>query len=165
MKILASALLFSAMLLGKAWSQAPAPRTAVDLAKYAGADRERVLYEGAKKEGKLIWYTSLSTYKEMAKFFETKYPGVTIGFYRAPATNLATRIISESQARRYNVDVIETTPGAVMLLRDNKLLMPFHSPHLADYPEGSRKSAGRIVLDRGGSRVLRRRRIQQERHS
>ena len=49
-------------------------RTAADLAKYAGADRERVLYEGAKKEGKLIWYTSLSTYKEMAKSLKLIIP-------------------------------------------------------------------------------------------
>ena len=49
--------------------------------------------------------------------------------------------MSEAQARRYNVDAIETTPGAVMLLRDNKLLLPFTSPHLADYPEGSKEKA------------------------
>jgi len=141
MKTLGITILVSAILLGSGWCQTPPPRTAADLAKYTGADRERVLYEGAKKEGKLIWYTSLSTYKEMAKSFETKYPGVTVEFYRAPATNLATRIVSEAQARRYNVDAIETTPGAVMLLRDNKLLLPFSSPHLADYPEGSKEKA------------------------
>jgi iron(III) transport system substrate-binding protein len=147
MRFLRTAILFLLILPGKAWSQSPTPRTAVDLAKYAGADRERVLYEGAKKEGKLIWYTSLSTYKEIAKFFEAKYPGVTVEFYRAPAANLATRIVSEAQARRYNVDAIETTPGAVMLLRDNKLLLPFHSPHLTDYPEGSKeKAAGGLFL-------------------
>jgi len=141
MKTLGITILVSAILLGNAWCQTPPPRTAADLAKYGGADRERVLYEGAKKEGKLVWYTSLSTYKEMAKSFEAKYPGVTVEFYRAPATNLATRIVSEAQARRYNVDAIETTPGAVMLLRDNKLLLPFSSPHLADYPEGSKEKA------------------------
>jgi len=157
MKMLASAMVVSSVLVAHAWCQTPPPRTAADLAKYAGADRERVLYEGAKKEGKLTWYTSLSTYKEIAKFFESKYPGVTVEFYRAPAANLATRIVSETQARRYNVDVIETTPGAVMLLRDNKLLLPFHSPHLADYPESSKeKPPRRVILHRRGPRILRR---------
>src|SRR5688500_8222910 len=141
MKGLPAAILLSVILLGDAWAQTAAPKAAADLAKYTGADRERVLYEGGKKEGKFVWYTSLSTYKEMAKSFESKYPGVTVEFYRAPATNLATRIVSEAQARRYNVDAIETTPGAVMLLRDNKLLLPFTSPHLADYPEGSKEKA------------------------
>src|SRR4026207_120281 len=104
------------------WCQSAPPKTAAELAKYMGADRERLLYDGAKKEGKLVWYTSLSTYKEIAKAFETKYPGVNVEFYRAPATNLATRILGESSARRYLADAIETTPGAIMLLRDNKLL-------------------------------------------
>ena len=64
------------------WCQSARGSTAAELAKYAGADRERLLYEGAKKEGKLTWYTSLSTYKEVAKVFESKYPGVTVEFYR-----------------------------------------------------------------------------------
>ncbi len=123
------------------WCQSSRPTTTAELAKYAGADRERLLYDGAKKEGKLVWYTSLSTYKEVAKAFETKYPGVSVEFYRAPATNLATRILGESSARRYLADAIETTPGAIMLLRDNKLLMAYHSPHLADFPEGSKEKA------------------------
>jgi iron(III) transport system substrate-binding protein len=128
------------------WCQNLRPTTAVELAKYSGADRERLLHDGAKKEGKLVWYTSLSTYKEVAKAFETKYPGVSVEFYRAPATNLATRILGESSARRYLADAIETTPGAIMLLRDNKLLLPYHSPHLADFPDGSKeKASGGLV--------------------
>jgi iron(III) transport system substrate-binding protein len=135
------AILIVASLLESAWCQTGQPRTAAELAKYLGADRERLLYEGAKKEGKLVWYTSLTIYKEMAKFFETKYPGVTVDLYRAPAVNLASRILSEAQAKRYIVDAIETTPGSLMLVRDNKLLLPYNSPHLADYPEGSKDKA------------------------
>jgi iron(III) transport system substrate-binding protein len=141
MTLLLIAIIFVAGLWENAWCQTPRSTSAVDLAKYAGADRERWLYDGAKKEGKLVWYTSLSTYKEVAKAFETKYPGVTVEFYRAPATNLATRILGESSARRFLADTIETTPGAIMLLRDNKLLLPYLSPHLADFPEGSKEKA------------------------
>ena len=113
MKIWIAAILLAVSLGGSAWGQSPRPQTAADLGKYLGADRERVLYEGAKKEGKLVWYTSLTVYKEMAKAFETKYPGVTVELYRAPAVNLATRILSEAQAKRYIVDTIETTPGSL----------------------------------------------------
>jgi iron(III) transport system substrate-binding protein len=124
-----------------AWSQSAPPKTAAELAKYMGADRERLLYEGAKKEGKVVWYTSLTVYKEVAKFFEAKYPGVTVEVYRAPAVNLVSRLLSEAQTRRYIADAIETTPGSLMLVRDNKLLLPYNSPHLADYPEGSKDKA------------------------
>jgi len=123
------------------WGQAAPPKTAADLAKYMGADRERLLYEGAKKEGKVVWYTSLTVYKEMAKFFEAKYPGVSVELYGAPAMNLVSRILSETQAKRYIVDAIETTPGSLMLVRDNKLLLPYNSPYLADYPDGSKDKA------------------------
>jgi len=135
------AVIISASLFGSAWCQPSPPKNAAELARYLGTDRERLLYEGAKKEGKLVWYTSLTVYKEMAKFFETKYPGVTVELYRAPAVNLASRILSEAQAKRYIVDAIETTPGSLMLVRDNKLLLPYNSPHLADYPEGSKEKA------------------------
>jgi iron(III) transport system substrate-binding protein len=141
MKASILAILVSAALLGSAWCQTPQPKTASELAKYLGPDRERLLYEGAKKESKLVWYTSLTIYKELAKFFEVKYPGISVELYRAPAVNLASRILSEAQARRYIVDVIETTPGSLMLVRDNKLLLPYNSPHLADYPEGSKDKA------------------------
>ena len=141
MKTSMLAILISAGLLGTAWCQTAQPKTAAELAKYLGSDRERLLYEGAKKEGKIVWYTSLTVYKEMAKFFEAKYPGVSVELYRAPAVNLASRILSEAQAKRYIVDAIETTPGSLMLVRDNKLLLPYTSPHLADYPEGSKDKA------------------------
>jgi len=141
MKTWFAAILVSVSLVGNAWCQGARPQTAADLAKYLGADRERLLYEGAKKEGKLVWYTSLTSYKEIAKSFETKYPGVTVEPYRAPAVNLATRTLGEAQARRYIVDAFETTQGALMLLRDNKLLLPYASPHLGEYPDGSKEKA------------------------
>ena len=100
----------------------------------------------AQKEAKLVWYTSLTPYKEIAKSFESRYPGVTVEPYRAPATNLATRILGEAQARRYIADTIETTQGALMLLRDNKLLLAYTSPHLGDYPEGSKEKGARRVV-------------------
>src|SRR5262249_40072024 len=141
MKISVSAALLVLFAIGNGWCQTSQIKTAAELAKYMGADRERVLYDGAKKEAKLVWYTSLTIYKEMAKSFEAKYPGVTVELYRAPAVNLASRILSEAQAKRYIVDAIETTPGSLMLVRDNKLLLPFNSPHLADYPEGAKDKA------------------------
>ena len=105
------------------------------MAKYRGSDRERILYEGAKKEGKLLWYTSLVPNKHIAKVFEAKYPGVTVDVYRAAGNTLATRLLEERRAKRYLADAIESTPPQLMLLRDAQALQPFMSPHLANYPE------------------------------
>ncbi|HZA54069.1 MAG TPA: hypothetical protein VE616_07455, partial [Candidatus Udaeobacter sp.] len=59
--------------------------TVAELAAYAKPDRERVLFEGAKKEGKLLWYTSLTggPNQEVPKAFEAKYPGVKVDVYRS----------------------------------------------------------------------------------
>lgn len=133
-------------LFGSAFGQTANAATIADLARTMGADRERVLYDGAKKEGKIVWYTSLVPNKEIAKVFESKYPGVTVETYRSSGMAVATRVLAETQSKRYLVDDVETTPGALMLLRDNKLLAPFASPHLAEYPEiAKEKAQGNLV--------------------
>ncbi len=141
MKIWFLAILVVASAVANGWCQSAQPKTAAELAKYLGADRERLLYEGAKREGKLVWYTSLTVYKEMANAFEARYPGVAVDTYRATAVNLVSRILNEGQSKRYIVDAIETTPGSLMLVRDNKLLLPYNSPHLGAYPENAKDKA------------------------
>ena len=123
------------------WAQAAKPATLSALAKYRGADRERLLYEGAKKEGNFVWYTSLVPHKEIGKVFMTKYPGVSIDIYRAAGVILSNRIMAEHQARRHIMDAIETTPPPLMPLRDNKMLTPYYSPHLTAYPDIAKEKA------------------------
>lgn len=112
-----------------------------ELANYRGADREEVFKAGAKKEGKLVWYTSLTAHRDIANVFEAKYPGVKVETYRAGSTDLTRRILSEAQARRNLADLVETTPPTLMIMRDNKLLLPFYSPHLANYPSDAKEEA------------------------
>jgi iron(III) transport system substrate-binding protein len=136
-----TALMFVLVLLGDARGQTGKPATLANLANYRGADRERLLYDGAKKEGKFLWYTSLIAHKEIAKIFESKYPGVTVESYRASGTQLASRVLAEAQAKRYLGDVIETSPPGLMVLRDSQLLAPYTSPHLSEYPEAAKQKA------------------------
>jgi iron(III) transport system substrate-binding protein len=123
------------------WAQSKAPSSTAELAKYNRADREKVLYEGAKKEGKVVWYTSLVPSKEIAKIFEGKYPGVSVEVYRAGGIELLNKALSEYKARRYIVDTVESTPGALMSLRDEKFFTPYFSPHLKAYPDGAKEKA------------------------
>ena len=141
-----TAIFFLSSLLGIAWAQSPKPTTLLDLAKYTGADRGRVLYDGAKKEGKFLWYTSLIANKEIVKIFESKYPGVTVETYRASGTQLASRVLAEAQSKRYLGDVIETSPPGLMVLRDSQLLLPYTSPYLSEYPEAAKQKAPRGLV-------------------
>ena len=136
-----TAMCFLASTLGSASGQSAKPATLADLAKYTGPDRGRLLYDGAKKEGKLVWYTSLTAYKEIVKIFESKYLGVTVETYRASGADIATKALDEAQSKRYLADAIETSPSALMQLRDSQLLIPYTSPYLGQYPDASKQKA------------------------
>ncbi len=130
-----------------AWGQENRRLAPVELAKYAGPDRERLLYEGAKREGKLVWYTSLVPSKEIAKLFESKYPGVSVEVYRASGMELLNKASAEAQAKRYIADAIESTPGSLMTLRDQQFFIPYYSPHLKNYPQRAKeKGPGGLVF-------------------
>ncbi|HWH77814.1 MAG TPA: extracellular solute-binding protein [Candidatus Binatus sp.] len=114
-----------------------------DLAAYDKADREKVLYDGARKEGKLMWYTSLTggPNTDVPKVFEAKYPGVQVEVYRGDSDALIARITQEAQAKRYIVDSIETTFPILKVLQEYKLLAPYFSAHLAQYPDDVKEKA------------------------
>lgn len=136
------------VMISPAWGQGRKSANPKELAAYTGADREKVLFEGAKAEGKVVWYTSLAggSFKAMVKGFETKYPGVKVEVYRAGSKDLAAKILAETQAQRFLADAIESTPPILMVLRDNGVLMPYGSLHLAKYPDDSKIKADKGLI-------------------
>ncbi len=114
-------------------------KSLTDLANYRGADREEMLKAGAKKEGKMVWYTSLTAHRDIANVFEAKYPGIKVETYRAGPNDLTRRLLTEAQSKRNFADLVETTPATLMMMRDSKLLMPYYSPHLANFPEDAKE--------------------------
>ncbi len=137
MALLASLILF---LTPAAFAQTP---SIADLANYRGADREAMLKAGAKREGKLFWYTSLTAHRDIANVFEAKYPGIKVETYRAGPNDLTRRLLGEAQSKRNLADLIETTPSTLMMMRDHRLLTPYFSPHLARFPEDAKEEADR----------------------
>jgi iron(III) transport system substrate-binding protein len=119
-----------------------------DLATYNKPDREKILLEGAKKEGKLMWYTSLTggPNQDVPKAFEAKYPGVKVDVYRGSSEDLAARIFQEAQAKRFLVDCIETTFPVLKVMQDDKLLTPYFSAHLAQYPAETKEKADKGLV-------------------
>jgi hypothetical protein len=71
--------------------------TVPEIAVYNKPDREKMLYEGAKKEGKLMWYTSLTggPNVDAPKIFQAKYPGIQVEVYRGDSDALIARIVQE----------------------------------------------------------------------
>src|SRR5687767_2047868 len=92
----------------------------------AAAQDARV--EAAKKEGKVVWYTSLAvpSAERVAKLFEAAYPGIKVEVHRTGSQRILQRVMQELSANIKNVDVIHTSDaGHYVLLKDKKLLMKY----------------------------------------
>lgn len=142
MKHLSFALLMFALVVPSSWGQVRKPKTLDELAAYTGSDRHQILLEGAKAEGKIVWYTSLSgVYRELVDAFKKKYPDISIDVYRAGSTDLGPRLFNEAQAGRFVADALESTPGLLMVLRERGILKPYASPELSRYPDEAKTKA------------------------
>jgi len=138
--------IFSAIMLltliSVTWGQTKRPKTLDELATYTGADRQQILLEGVKAEGKVVWYTSLSgVYREIVDAFKRKYPSINIEPYRGGSLELGPRLLNESKAGRFVADALEATPGLLMLLRDSGILKAYTSPEIARYPDEAKTKA------------------------
>src|SRR5436190_8407130 len=106
-----------------------------EILRYRGPDREARMVERAKQEGSVVLYTSLapSESKPLAEAFEKKY-GIKVDLWRALSDKVVQRAITEAQARKNSVDVIETNGPEMEMLAREKVLAEFHSPYIADLP-------------------------------
>ncbi|MGH7888348.1 MAG: hypothetical protein ACREPG_10805, partial [Candidatus Binatia bacterium] len=110
--------------------------TVEEIALLNRAERQKILVEGAKKEGKVTWYTTLivdQAVRPVKEAFEKEYPFVQMEFFRGNSERIVQKMIAEYQAKRYDVDVIDGTVSPTMVRRAG-LLQRFYSPALADYP-------------------------------
>jgi iron(III) transport system substrate-binding protein len=102
-------------------------------ALYKGADRQQHLIDGAKKEGELLLYTSLSVddLGELTSAFEKKY-GIKVRVWRSGGENVVQRAVTEGRANRFDADVVETNGMQLESLRREKLLQEVNSPYTHD---------------------------------
>src|SRR5437879_824264 len=107
--------------------------TLAELASYAGADRTQRLVAGAKKEGVVNIYSSVTVddMKVLASAFEKKY-GVKLQAWRASSESILQRAVVEYRGARYDVDAIETSAVEMESLHRERLLQEVKSPHIAD---------------------------------
>ena len=118
--------------------------TVEEIALMNRADRQKMLLEGAKKEGKISWYTTLivdQVVRPVKEAFEKEYPFLQVEFFRGNAERLVQKMFAEYQAKRYDVDIIDGTVSPTMVRRAN-LLQRFYSPVLADYTAELKDSQG-----------------------
>lgn len=118
--------------------------TAEEVALLNKPDRQKILEEGAKKEGKLVWYTPLivnQAVRPLKEAFEKKYPFIKVDFHRANSRGLVQKWIAENSAKRYEADVVGGSE-VTTLGKKAGLLARFYSPPARDYPAEMKDSQG-----------------------
>ncbi len=94
-----------------------------EIAAYQGTDREQRLLEGARKEKELTFYSSIppEDVAVLAAAFDKKY-GVKVKIWRADSESVMERVLSETKARRFEVDVMSAASTALEPLARESLL-------------------------------------------
>ena len=118
--------------------------TVEDIALMKSSDRQKLLVDGAKREGKVTFYTGLivdQVVRPLKEGFEKEYPFIQVDFFRGNSENIARRVLTEYQAKRYEVDVVSGSAATSMVQRAG-FMQRFYSPHLAEYPAELKDSKG-----------------------
>jgi iron(III) transport system substrate-binding protein len=109
----------------------------------AGAQDVRV--DAAKKEGKVVWYTSLAltSAEKVAKLFEAAYPGIKVDVHRTGSQRILQRVMQELSAGIKTADVVHTSDaGHFVLLKSKQLLARYTPPGVEKFPAGFRDADG-----------------------
>ena len=93
------------------------------------------LIEGAKKEGRVVWYATLNINDSNALLsrFEQKYPFVKTELLRAGSEQLLNRILTEDGAGRSALDLVNLT--TINALKKRGLLQVHRSSESSAYPQ------------------------------
>lgn len=110
-----------------------APTSIEELALDMRPDRAQRLLEGAKREGELNLYTSLTagTAAKLKADFERRY-GVRINLWRASSENILQRVATEARAGRNDFDVVETNGPEMEAIQREKVLQKVESRHFKE---------------------------------
>jgi iron(III) transport system substrate-binding protein len=101
--------------------------------------------EAAKKEGKVVWYTSLvlPSAEKVAKLFEAAHPGIKVEVHRTGSERILQRVMQELTANIKNVDVVHTSDaGHFVFLKEKKLLAQYAPAGIDKFPAGFKDKDG-----------------------
>jgi iron(III) transport system substrate-binding protein len=102
------------------------------------------LIEAAKKEGKVVWYTSvdLPLAERITKSFQEKFPGVVARVERSGAERIFQRIGQEYSSNIYAVDVVNSSDAAHLIVwKRNGWLAPYVPEDVAKHYPAEHKDA------------------------
>src|SRR5258708_6670343 len=116
---------------------------------YKGADREKRILEGARKEREVVVYTSLNLKDSVpiVEVFERKY-GVKGRLWRSSWEKVLQRAVAEARAGRFSCALLETNGPEVEAAHRGGLPQEVLSPHVKGLPPAAFPRHRHYVADR-----------------
>jgi iron(III) transport system substrate-binding protein len=117
---------------------------------------DKIDAEAAKKEGKVVWYTStpVKTAQQLAVQFE-KQTGVHVELFRSGGSAILRRFMQENQAGLHAADVMTTSdPAASAKLAKEGLFVPFKPEAFDKVPDVAKDPNGAYVAQRLNMMVI-----------
>ncbi len=100
--------------------------------------------EGAKKEGKMVFYTSVETEfaRALTSGFEAKYPFIKTDIFRSTHDKILSRMNVERKTGTYTADTLSVGEFETYDVQKMGMITPYQSPFAASYPEGFKDPKG-----------------------
>jgi iron(III) transport system substrate-binding protein len=117
------------------------------LARYASISREareKALIEGARKEGRVVFWGVLTApdFQAVSTAFKRRYSGIDVEYFRSgPERNVA-KLISEAKAGRYEVDLFQNTSVGTWVVMQKGFTDRYLSPEAEFLKKGLYDAAG-----------------------
>src|SRR5262245_16856665 len=122
------------------WVFAPRPSSAQSNAsveglldrinRLPGTERQQKLREGARREGELVWYSTMNreNSQELINLFEKEHPYVRVKLLNGSAVQTMTRVNSEYSAKSYLFDITHIRGLFLTPLRKRQIIAAYRSP-------------------------------------
>lgn len=109
----------------------------------SSTSREAKLIEGAKKEGKLVWWTpgAAKHLEQVLAKFRQKYPFIKTELWRSGGAEVREKVFSEARAGVYNVDIAHLDLEDIQEARKSGLMKKYDWPNARDWSAGRYRDA------------------------
>jgi len=88
------------------------------------------IVEAAKKEGEIIWFTSMSVDQSqpLMNAFQKKYPAIKPVLMRAGGGAIMNRVLTETRAGMFGFDVVGGRGEMIQIFKERGIIAPYISP-------------------------------------
>src|SRR5215475_7979692 len=114
------------------------------------------IIDGAKKEGRLVFYASMETQpaQMLVAQFEKRYPFIKVDATRIGSERMATRLIAEAQGRKVQADVVNQSGFDFYGVLQKGIFESYQSPERAALPPEYKDANGLWTINSATLNVI-----------